>query len=114
MTTHRDNRAIEYKRQDIITSLVSGGWYKNLAMVLVTPLKHELTNEQTTKLEEFLSGLFLKTDGTNEYLGDILNFANGGDIVNSGNIVALDDGFGKTITCYKIQLGADHGSYVVR
>ena len=107
LTTQSDNSAIEYKRQDIIKSLVSGGWYKNLAMDLETPLKDELTNEQTTKLVEFLSGLFLRTDGTNEYLGDILNFANGGDIVNSGNIVAIDDGFEKTITGYKFEPNAD-------
>ena len=73
LTTQSDNSAIEYKRQDIIKSLVSGGWYKNLAMDLETPLKDELTNEQTTKLVEFLSGLFLRTDGSNEYLADILN-----------------------------------------
>ena len=107
LTTQSDNSAIEYKRQDIIKSLVSGGWYKNLAMDLETPLKDELTNEQTTKLVEFLSGLFLRKDGSNDFLGEILNFANGGDIVNSGNIVAVDDGFEKTITGYKIELGAD-------
>ena len=107
LTTQSDNSAIEYKRQDIIKSLVSGGWYKNLAMDLQTPLKDELTNDETTKLVEFLSGLFLRTDGTNEYLGDILNFANGGDIVNSGNIVAVDDGFEKTITGYTFEPSAD-------
>ena len=107
MTTQSDNSAIEYKRQDIIKSLVSGGWYKNLAMDLETPLKDELTNEQTTKLVEFLSGLFLRTDGSNEYLADILNFANGGDIINAGNIVAIDDGFEKTITGYKFEPNAD-------
>ena len=107
LTTQSDNSAIEYKRQDIIKSLVSGGWYKNLAMDLETPLKDELTNEQTTKLVEFLSGLFLRTDGSNEYLADILNFANGGDIINAGNIVAIDDGFEKTITGYKFEPNAD-------
>jgi hypothetical protein len=76
-------------------------------MDLETPLKDELTNEQTTKLVEFLSGLFLRTDGSNEYLADILNFANGGDIINAGNIVAIDDGFEKTITGYKFEPNAD-------
>lgn len=87
INTRNTNSDIENTRQDIIKSLVAGGWYKNLSIgENSSSVYRDSEDEAFNKLVVRLNDFFLRRDDKNTYDGTNLIFNNATKLNATGDI----------------------------
>lgn len=96
LATRSANSKIEWKRQDIIKNLVEAGFYSNVRIEQddYDPscdfIYESTTSEKQAEFVKWLSGFFLRVDGSNTYNDTLLNFPKTCNINNSGDIIGSE------------------------